>query len=50
MGNATEMFYFDSNLTTAKKAWPSSTCLLYGSLLKEEARQIFRKIRPSPIL
>ncbi len=28
--NAAEMFSFDPNPTTARKAWSSSTCLLYG--------------------
>jgi hypothetical protein len=33
MRNAAEMFSFDPNPTTAKNAWPSSTCLLYGTVL-----------------
>jgi hypothetical protein len=30
MRNAAKMFSFDPNPTTARKAWSSSTCLLYG--------------------
>jgi hypothetical protein len=30
MRNAAEMFSFDPNPTSAKNAWASSTCLLYG--------------------
>jgi hypothetical protein len=29
MRNAVKMFSFDPNPTTARKAWSSSTCLLY---------------------
>jgi hypothetical protein len=36
MRNAAEMFFFDPNPTTAKKAWPSSTCLLYGDHLSAD--------------
>ncbi len=31
MQSAAEMFSFDPNPTTAKNAWPSSTCLLYDN-------------------
>ncbi len=30
MRNAATMFTFDPNPTTARKAWSSSTCLLYA--------------------
>jgi hypothetical protein len=30
MRNAAKMFSFDPNPTTARKAWSSSTCLLYA--------------------
>ena len=34
MRNAAEMFSFDPNPTSAKNAWASSTCLLYGLLAR----------------
>jgi hypothetical protein len=37
MHSAAEMFSFDPNPTTAKNAWPSSTCLLYDLLSRRNS-------------
>ncbi len=46
MRNAAKMFSFDPNPTTARKAWSSSTCLLYDP--DDPRRELLRGLRIGP--
>ncbi len=48
MRNAAEMFSFDPNQTSAKNAWSSSTCLLYGFSRPGPGKKELTNIRRVP--
>jgi hypothetical protein len=48
--NAAEMFSFDLNPTIARKAWSSSTCLLYGQTqTKINSEKLILKIKAKTV-